>query len=39
MKHATIDANDAILTKRAKLQHEKKPVSNLNKISTFSKHI
>ena len=29
MKHATIDANYAISTKRVKLQHEKKPVSNL----------
>ena len=29
MKHAKIDANYAILTKRVKLQHEKKPVLNL----------
>ena len=29
MKHATIDANYAILTKRVKLQHEKKSLSNL----------
>ena len=29
MKHARIDANHAILTKRVKLQREKKPVSNL----------
>ena len=29
MKHATIDANYAILTKQVKLQHEKKPVLNL----------
>ena len=29
MKHATIDANYAILTKRVILQHEKKPASNL----------
>ena len=29
MKHARTDANYAILTKRVKLQHEKKPVSNL----------
>ena len=29
MKHARTDANDAMLTKRVKLQHEKKPVSNL----------
>ena len=29
MKHARADANYAILTKRVKLQHEKKPVSNL----------
>ena len=29
MKHARADANYTILTKRVKLQHEKKPVSNL----------
>ena len=29
MKHVRTDANYAILTKRVKLQHEKKPVSNL----------
>ena len=29
MKHARTDANYAILTKRVKLQHEKKPVSSL----------
>ena len=29
MKHARTDANDAIFTKSVKLQHEKKPVSNL----------
>ena len=29
MEQARADANYAILTKRAKLQHEKKPVSNL----------
>ena len=29
MKYATIDANYAILTKRVKLHHEKKLVSNL----------
>ena len=29
MKHARADANYAILTKRVKLQHERKPVSNL----------
>ena len=29
MKHARTDANYAILTKHVKLQHEKKPVSNL----------
>ena len=29
MKHARTDANYAILTKWVKLQHEKKPVSNL----------
>ena len=29
MMHALIDANYSILTKRVKLQHEKKPVSNL----------
>ena len=29
MKHARADANYAILTKRVKLQHEKKPVINL----------
>ena len=29
MKYAPIDANYAILTKGVKLQHEKKPVSNL----------
>ena len=29
MKHAPIDANYAILTKLVKLQHEKKPISNL----------
>ena len=30
MKHATIDANYAKLTKWVKLQHEKKPVSLIN---------
>ena len=29
LKHATTDANYAILTKQVKQQHEKKPVSNL----------
>ena len=29
MKHARTDANYAILTKWVKMQHEKKPVSNL----------
>ena len=29
MKHETIDANYAILTRQVKPQHEKKPVSNL----------
>ena len=29
MKHATIDANYAKLTKWVKLQYEKKPVSNI----------
>ena len=29
MKHARADANYAILTKRVKLQHERKHVSNL----------
>ena len=29
MKHARIDTDYPILTKRVKLQHEKKPVLNL----------
>ena len=29
MKHARTDANYVILTKHVKLQHEKRPVSNL----------
>ena len=29
MKHETLDANYAILTRQVKPQHEKKPVSNL----------
>ena len=29
MKHAKTDVNYVILTKQVKLQHEKKPVSNL----------
>ena len=32
MKHARTDVNYAILTKRVKLQHEKKPVSNLKSM-------
>ena len=32
MKHARTDTNYAILTKRVKLQHEKKPVSNLKSM-------
>ena len=45
MKHATIDASCAILTKRVKLQHEKKAVSNLLSMQsvvfeqTFMKYI
>ena len=45
MKHARADANYLILTKRVKLQHEKKPVSNLKSIvslgfeQTFAKFI
>ena len=34
MKHARNDANYPILTKRVKLQHEKKPVSNLKSIES-----
>ena len=34
MKHARIDANYAILTKRVKLQHGKKPVSNLLRMQS-----
>ena len=30
MKHARTDANYDILTKRVKLQHEKKPAPNLS---------
>ena len=32
MKHARTDGNYAILTKQVKLQHKKKPVSNLVSI-------
>ena len=45
MKYAKPDANYAILTKRIKLQHEKKPVSSLKSIQrggfeqTFTKVI
>ena len=45
MKHAKPYANYAILTKRVKLQHEKKPVSNLKSMQrvdfeqTFTKFI
>ena len=45
MKHARRDASYLILTKRVKLQHEKKPVSNLKSIEsvdfeqTFTKFI
>ena len=45
MKHARADVNYPILTKRVKLQHEKKPVSNLKCIDsagfeqTFTKFI
>ena len=35
MKHARADANYAILTKRVKLQHENKPVSNLISIQSI----
>ena len=34
MKRARADANYAILTKRVKLQHEKKPVLNLLSIQS-----
>ena len=34
MKHTRNDANYPILTKRVKLQHEKKPVSNLKSIES-----
>ena len=36
MKHARTDANYPILTKRAKLKHEKKPISNLKSIESVS---
>ena len=44
MKYETIDAKYTILTKQVKLQHEKKPVSNLLSMSvclqrTFMKFI
>ena len=45
MKHARADANYTILSKWVKLQHEKKPVSNLKRIlrvgfeGTFTKFI
>ena len=45
MKHARTEANYLILTKRVKLKHEKKPVSNLKSIvsvgfeQTFTKFI
>ena len=34
MKDASTDVNYAILTKRVKLQHEKKPVSNLKSMQS-----
>ena len=34
MKDASTDVNYAILTKRVKLQHEKKPVSNLKSVQS-----
>ena len=34
MKHARTDANYPILTKRPKLQYEKKPVPNLKSIES-----
>ena len=34
MKHARTDANYPILTKRVKLQHEKKPLLNLKSIES-----
>ena len=45
MKHASTGTNYAILNKRAKVQHEKKPVSNLKSMQivgfeqTFMKFI
>ena len=36
MKHARTDANYFILTKRVKLKHQKKPVSNLKSIKSVS---
>ena len=42
MKHAMIDANYAILIKWVKLQHEKKPVSNLlsmQRVGFEQKHL
>ena len=35
MKHARTDGNDPILTKRIKLEHEKKPVTNLKKYREY----
>ena len=34
MKHTRTDTNYAILTKRIKLQHEKKPISNLKSMQS-----
>ena len=34
MKHTRTDTNYAILTKRTKLQHEKKPISNLKSMQS-----
>ena len=34
MKHETTDANYAILTKRVKLQHEKKPLLNISSMQS-----
>ena len=34
MEHASTGTNYAILTKQVKVQHEKKPVSNLKSIHT-----